>query len=253
MSSGASNFKEGAKVFLSLYGANAAYAVKLLASDAAAGGFLLLKSLVPGASGNDLKVEVTDPGPDDCALAASMGGSGNNTLTIALGRTGSSTNSAKNTILLIAAAVDAIATNKKIRTVTAGDTAQKITATAVAADFDGGVVSSVSGGEYDHPNFNEALVVLSLGEIEDGADLTVTIDGREEGGSPTAIPGAVFSGLGTDDSYSVLTGTISLVDAPKYLRASSSITGGTAEHSVVFVFGGGQYRVPSENTHTFTV
>lgn len=124
-------------------------ATKVINSDVSdATGILTLNAITGGAAGNGaaggLKVVITDPGPDDCNLICSMGGTNNNTLTIALGRTTTSTDSVKNTVAAIATAINNIVTNKKIDAVGSGTTSKKITLTAVSANFASGADSALT-------------------------------------------------------------------------------------------------------------
>lgn len=248
------NLKEGVKAFLSLATQAAPKASIVLLSDTSdATGILTLEAITPGTSGNSLKVEITDPGPDDCALAVSMGGSGDNTLTIALGRTAASPNSAKNTVALIATAINAIVTSKKITATGSGTTSKKITATAAAADFTGGVDTGENGGGVSHAGYDEALVLLTLGAFVSGSGVTVTIEHSADNVTFSAITGASFGALTATSAGLLLTGSLRLVGLHKYIRAVSVVTGESVQHSVLFVFGGGQYRAIADNTHTFAV
>ncbi len=186
-------------------GVNAAAAQ--ISSDSADNlGKLDLAADFTGTAGNDLTVVITNPGPNDCALVCSMGGTGNNVLTIALGRTGASTDSTKNTITLIAAAINAIVTNKKITATGSGTQSRKITQTATSAPFTSGADSS-----------NTAITATALvAQLNDEITWT-TLDGvvtaevfarDAEGATPNTGAGAAASVVAqTPFTDPTLTGT----------------------------------------------
>lgn len=112
----------------------------------------------------------------------------------------------------------------------------------------------LTGSSVEHSGFEECLAVLVIGGFEPASLLSAYIEGSDDNAQwETLINFGEF--LDYTHASSVMTGHIKLSEAPRYLRAVSAVNGSEqwVEHSVTFIFSGGGYRIPAENTHSFEI
>lgn len=100
--------------------------------------------------------------------------------------------------------------------------------------------ASVTGPAIGTASFWEAKVILLVGAVGGEAEFQVTIEESADGDTWTAIAGADFGPMGPDEVDSVHVGEVLLGgDRGPYLRACSTVSGGSAEHSVIFILSRG--------------
>ncbi len=286
-----------------------ASSAQISSNDPGTLGKLDLAAINMGVAGNSLTVVLSTAGASDCALSASMGGTGNNVLTVVLGKTGSSVAAAKNTITLIAAAINGITVNKKITATGSGTQSQSRTTALSSQGFSLGVDSvltaitaadlvdelndhatwtdlinavtaalytgdaesleaedpnigdadvaefpatafsnpSLTGSGVDTRGYREALVILTIGTISPAGALDVKIQDSADNITFDDVEGAVFETKTDLDSGTVDSARLRLdgTTVRRYIKAVSVLDPDDqiefAEHSVVFVLGGGQY------------
>lgn len=116
---------------------------------------------------------------------------------------------------------------------------------------------SLTGAGVSHAGYNEAVVILALGDFEPLAELSVKLQHADTvDGTYADISGADFGSLDYSDAQSVKTGHLlfNTKSIKKYLRVVSAVTGDWVEHTCVFVMGGGQYLNDGDSSvHTFTI
>lgn len=110
-------------------------------------GIVTIYSDLVGTEGNSYTITVSDAGANDCDMSASISGTD---ITVVLGKTVAALEPTKNTAILIAAAIDALA---GVNAVHSGTGADSIGAAVAKTNF--------TGGKYATPcNASGALIVL---------------------------------------------------------------------------------------------
>ena len=110
-------------------------------------GIITIHSDLVGTEGNDFTITVSDAGANDCDMSATISGTD---ITVVLGKTVAALEPTKNTCVLIAAALNALA---GVNAVYSGTGADSIAAASVKSNFTGGI--------YATPVATSCIIVLS--------------------------------------------------------------------------------------------
>jgi len=110
-------------------------------------GIVTIKSDLVGSEGNNFSITVSDAGANDCEMSASISGTD---ITVVLGKTIAALEPTKNTCVLIAAALNALA---GVNAVHSGTGADSIIAAVAKSNF--------TGGQYATPVATPAIMIIS--------------------------------------------------------------------------------------------